>query len=123
MTIEEKRKKHAEYQRKRYHSMTEEQKKQFLERRKPIMKKYRENNKEKINKQIKEYYQEHKDKKQEINKRYYDSHKGSFTTITSLKKEKQDLINYLESMLDVNDEFVVTPVKKLLEKVRSGKYE
>lgn len=42
-----------------------------------------------------------------------------------LKKEKIDLIKYLENMLDgtINDEFVVTGVKQLLERVKSGKYE
>ena len=125
MTIEEKRRKHAEYQRKRYHSMTPEQKKEFLERRKPIMKKYRENNKESINKHIREYYQEYKDKKSAINKKYYDAHKDTMITLKALKQEKIDLIKYLENMLDgtINDEFVVTGVKQLLERVKSGKYE
>lgn len=42
-----------------------------------------------------------------------------------LKLKEEKLINYLESMLDctINDEFVVTGVKQLLEKVKSGKYE
>lgn len=42
-----------------------------------------------------------------------------------LKREKKDLIKYLESMLDetINDEFVVTGVKQLLERVKSGKYD
>ena len=125
MTIEEKRRKHAEYQRKRYHSMSPEQKKEFLERRKPIMKKYRENNKESINKHIREYYQEYKDKKSAINKKYYDAHKDTMITLKALKQEKIDLIKYLENMLDgtINDEFVVTGVKQLLERVKSGKYE
>lgn len=86
MTIEEKRRKHAEYQRKRYHSMTPEQKKEFLERRKPIMKKYRENNKESINKHIREYYQENKDKKSASNKRYYDKYKDKKVTETNKKE-------------------------------------
>lgn len=125
MTIEEKRKKHAEYQRKRYHSMTAEQKKEFLEKRKPIMKKYRENHREDINRHIKEYYQKHKDKKSAINKKYYDAHKDTMITLKSLKQEKINLIKYLENMLDgtINDEFVVTGVKQLLERVKSGKYE
>lgn len=125
MTTEEKRKKHAEYQRKRYHSMTPEQKKEFLERRKPIMKKYRKNNKESINKHIREYYQEHKDKKSAINKRYYEKHRNKIVSYKGLKTEKGNLIKYLESMLDgtINDEFVVTGVKQLLERIRNNNYE
>lgn len=39
--------------------------------------------------------------------------------------EKEHLIEYLENMLDgtIKDEFIVTGVKYLLNKVRSGKYE
>lgn len=98
MTPEEKRKKHAEYQRKRYHSMTPEQKKEFLEKRKLIMKKYREKNKDSINKHIKEYYQEHKEKKRKINKRYYDTHKDTRATLKSLKEENQKLKEELKAV-------------------------
>lgn len=89
------------------------------------MKKYRENHREDINKHIKEYYQKHKDKKSAINKKYYGAHKDTMVTLKSLKQEKIDLIKYLENMLDgtIDDEFVVTGVKQLLERVKSCKYE
>lgn len=39
--------------------------------------------------------------------------------------EKDNLIKYLESMLDgsVNDKFVVVKVKDILERIKSNKYE
>lgn len=138
MTNEEKRKKHAEYQRKRYQSMTPDQKKEFLEKRKPIMKKYRENHKESINNHIKEYYQEHKDKKREINKRYRDNHKDKVITIKSLKEEKQNLIKYIEDKINMNNIYLKEETddenieyllirndvyKDLLERIKNNNYE
>ena len=65
------KKRNAERMKKKYNSMTKEEKKQFLEHRKIIMKKYREEHREELNAKMREYNRLHSDKKRETNKRYY----------------------------------------------------
>lgn len=65
------KKRNAERMKKKYNSMTKEEKKQFLEHRKIIMKKYREEHREELNAKMREYNRIHFDKKRETNKRYY----------------------------------------------------
>lgn len=65
------KKRNAERMKKKYHNMTDEEKKQFLEHRKLIMKRYREKHREELNAKMREYNRVHSDKKRETNKRYY----------------------------------------------------
>ena len=65
------KKRNAERMKKKYHNMTDEEKKQFLEHRKLIMKRYREKHREELNAKMREYNRVHSDKKRETNKKYY----------------------------------------------------
>ena len=65
------KKRNAERMKKKYHNMTPEEKKQFLERRKIVMKKYREEHREELNAKMREYNRLHPDKKRKSNKKYY----------------------------------------------------
>ncbi len=65
------KKRNAERMKKKYHNMTPEEKKQFLERRKIVMKKYREEHREELNAKMREYNRLYPDKKRKSNKKYY----------------------------------------------------
>ncbi len=65
------KKRNAERMKKKYHDMTAEEKKQFLEHRKLIMKRYREKHREELNAKMREYNRLHSDKKRKSNKKYY----------------------------------------------------